>query len=64
MKSKIDINGKFIMTKQHSIPYYEHIYAISILNENDFDMPTEDFGKIFENFHQKFKFNSMNNIIS
>ena len=43
MISKHKENAQFILTKSHSIPYYEHTYTINKYSEINFEIPEEDF---------------------
>ena len=47
MISKFSNNSPFILTKRHSIPYYEHTYSLNKYAEINFQLPEKDFTKIF-----------------
>ena len=47
MISKTTNNSPFILTRGHSIPYYEHTYALNKYAELNFQIPEKEFIKIF-----------------
>jgi len=47
MISKISNNSPFILTRGHSIPYYEHTYALNKYAELNFQISEKEFIKIF-----------------
>ena len=64
MISKLKENAQFILTKAHSIPYYEHTYSLNKYSEINFDIPKNDFINAFKkskNFRISAKKNYLNN---
>ena len=48
MISKYNENANFILTKAHSIPYYEHTYSLNKFYEINFEIPEKDFIHAFQ----------------
>lgn len=49
MISKLAENAPFILTNDHSIPYYEHTYSLNKDAQINFEIPEKDFIKAFIN---------------
>ena len=49
MINKYKENAPFILTKAHSIPYYEHNYSLNKYSEINFHIPEKDFVKAIKN---------------
>ena len=48
MISKLKENAQFILTKAHTILYYEHTYSLNKYSEINFNIPKNDFINAFK----------------
>ena len=62
MISKTKTNAPFILTKSHSIPYYEHKYSLNKYAEINFDIPEKNFIKAF-NKSKIFRISAIKNYV-